>query len=166
VDAAVITGGEPTLRADLPDLIQFFRKSGWAVKLDTNGSRPGVLRECLPLLDYVAMDIKAGLGGYPELCGFEDVARIRESVEAIKGGAKDYEFRTTVIASFHTDEQMREIGELIRGARRYVLQPFLPKEQLPDAELRALPRTQESRLLALRDLLAGCAAEILVRGDA
>jgi pyruvate formate lyase activating enzyme len=166
VDAAAISGGEPTLEDELPGLIGFFRRFGWAVKLDTNGSRPDVLRACLPLLDYVAMDIKAGLSKYPEMCGFADEAKIRESVDLIKTSAKDYEFRTTVVESFHTDEQMKEIGALIRGARRYILQPFVPRDQIPDPAFRTLPRTPESRLVAIRDLLAGCAADLIVRGDA
>ncbi|MDI6774696.1 MAG: anaerobic ribonucleoside-triphosphate reductase activating protein [Verrucomicrobiota bacterium] len=166
VDGAVITGGEPTLEESLPDLIGFFKRFGWAVKLDTNGSRPDRLKQCLPLFDYVAMDIKAGPSKYPELCGFGDVAAIRESANLIKAGARDYEFRTTVIASFHSDEQMLEIGELIRGARRYVLQPFVPKERVAEPEFRSLLRAPEARLFAIRDLLAGCASEVIARGDA
>lgn len=165
VDGAVITGGEPTLSEDLPELIDRLKSHGWAVKLDTNGSRPEMLNEVLPLVDYVAMDVKAGLSKYPELCGFEDTERIRRSMDVIRRKARDYEFRTTLIESFHSDEQVGEMGDLVSKSRRYVLQPFIPKEDLPDVTFRSLTRTSPDRLVEVRNRLAGCADEVLVRGE-
>jgi pyruvate formate lyase activating enzyme len=166
VDGAVLMGGEPTTAPELPEVIRRFREGGWAVKLDTNGSIPEMIEKCLPRLDYVAMDVKAGPSGYARLTGFKNVAAIRESIAMIKAGARDYEFRTTVVDSFHTDQQMLEIADLIRGARRYVLQPFVPRETIADATVRSQPRTSEARLLAIRNLVADCADEVVVRGDA
>lgn len=164
VDAACITGGEPTLADDLPGLIGFFRDFGFKVKLDTNGSRPAVLLDCLPHLDYVAMDIKAGLSGYPALTGFKDTEKIRDSVRLIMDGGKEYEFRTTVIEPFHTDQQMREIGDLIRGAKRYAMQAFIPQDTLPGPEFRTLRRTTPERLRQLAALMQPYAGEIILRG--
>jgi pyruvate formate lyase activating enzyme len=163
-DAAVVTGGEPTLWEDLPDLMRFFKGLGWAVKLDTNGSRPGMVETCLPLADYVAMDVKAGPDAYEQLTGFGDVAALQRSIASIAAGAADYEFRTTVIESFHTDAQMRAIGSMIRGARRYVMQPFVPKENLPDPRYTEMQRTSPDRLKALADVMAEYADEVSVRG--
>ncbi len=165
VDAAVVTGGEPTLRDDLPDLLRFLRRFGWKIKLDTNGSQPQVLHHCASCLDYVAMDIKASLSRYPDLCGFHDVEALTESMRLIRKDVPDYEFRTTVVEAIHTDEHMREIGALIRGARRYVLQPFVPRKHVHDPTLRSVPRTSKERLRALRDLLAGYADDVRIRGD-
>ncbi len=164
VDAVCITGGEPTLAADLIKLIEFFRGFGFKIKLDTNGGSPEFLKKCLPLVDYVAMDIKAGLSGYSELTGFKDTGKIRESIQLIMDSGKEYEFRTTVIESVHTDEQMHEIGELIQGVKRYVLQAFVPQDTLPGTEFRALKRTRPERLRQLEKLMAPCADEIIVRG--
>ena len=165
VDGAVISGGEPTLSDALDRLIALFRRMGWAVKLDTNGSRPDVLRACMDRVDYVAMDIKAGLSGYPDLTGFEDTGRLRESVTLVQQNARDYEFRTTVIEPFHTDAQMHEIGSLIKGARRYVLQPFVPRDNLPDEALSAVPRTSQPRMQQLKEIMSAYADEISVRGE-
>ena len=165
VDGAVIMGGEPTVAPDLIEVIQFFRSLGWAIKLDTNGSRPDALEEYLPLVSYVAMDVKAGPSGYAGLTGFGDMSAIRRSIALLRENARDYEFRTTVLESFHTDAQMKEIGELIRGGRRYVLQPFVPRDSISDPALQGKPRTSRERLLSIRNLLAGCAEEILIRGD-
>lgn len=166
VDGAVITGGEPTLADGLMELIHFCKKNyGWAVKLDTNGSRPAVLAECLPLVDYVAMDIKTGLSHYPDVTGYTQTSDILQSVALIKEEARDYEFRTTVIGPIHTDARMQEIGEIVSGARRYAIQPFLPKRGLPDSVLEAFERTPPTRLDQLRRLMAPFADEVIVRGE-
>ncbi len=165
VDGAVITGGEPTLSGNLETLIGFLKQFGWAVKLDTNGSRPDVLKSCMPLVDYVAMDIKTGLSGYSDLTGFKNISRIKESVELIKKSAPDYEFRTTIIEGIHTDAEMQEAADLIRGAKRYIVQPFIPSESLPDIGFRKLKRTRAGRMEEIAELVADCADEVLVRGS-
>lgn len=164
VNGIVITGGEPTMADDLTELIHFFRKFGFAIKLDTNGSNPDLLAEVVPLVDYVAMDIKTGFSGYEELARFPDTGKIKASLELIKSEAKDYEFRTTVIDSIHTDEQMDEVGKIIDGSKRFALQAFIPREGLPEEKFRTLPRTTAARLHQLKDHLSGRVDEILLRG--
>lgn len=164
VDGAVITGGEPTLTPELPALIAFLKRFGFAVKLDTNGSRPEVLAQCLPLVDYVAMDVKAGLSRYGELTGHADTGTIAASVELIRRHARDYEFRTTILDHIHTDDHMAEIGDLIRGARRYVVQPFLPRPDLPSPAYVNTPRTPAHRMSAIGKLMRDAAREVHVRG--
>lgn len=164
VDGVVITGGEPTLCEDLSDLVSFFRREGLAVKLDTNGSRPTVLREVLPLVDAVAMDVKCGPENYRALTGFGEPETVAESIRLILDAACSHEFRTTVIESFHTDDEMHAVGRMIDGARRYTLQPFLPREDLPDPVLRAEPRTSPERLRHLRTLMAPYAESVTIKG--
>ncbi len=165
VNGVVITGGEPTCTDDLPALIRFFKdRYGFAVKLDTNGSNPDQLAECLPHVDYVAMDVKCGLSAYSAIVHYSDTGKIQRSIDLIREQARDYEFRTTVIESVHTDDQMDEIKETIHGSKRYALQAFIPRDELPGREYRALPRTTSARLHQLRDRMAGCADEICLRG--
>src|SRR5690554_4050368 len=59
LDGVVVTGGEPTLHDDLPDLLRRIKSLGVKVKLDTNGSNPDMLKDLIDagLVDYVAMDI-------------------------------------------------------------------------------------------------------------
>jgi len=63
IDAVTITGGEPTIQNDLESFIRQVKNMGFAVKLDTNGSHPQVIKALLAekLLDFIAMDIKAPL---------------------------------------------------------------------------------------------------------
>jgi len=164
-DGAVITGGEPTLHEDLPRLVKKLKSDGFAVKLDTNGSRPDALERVIEEVDYVAMDIKCAPDRYAELTGFSDVAGLDRSIRLIRDRALDFEFRITLIEPFHDTEQIRAIGEWIRGAKRFILQPFIPRETLPDPILRETPRTRPQRLQECRDLLSPCVAEVLIRGD-
>jgi pyruvate formate lyase activating enzyme len=113
------------------------------VKLDTNGTRPEVLENLLEggLLDYVAMDIKGPLNpeGYSGLTGVswgeEQIDRIKATIRILLAGKVDYEFRTTFVPALLSEEEICEMARQIRGARRYTLQSFSPREAL-DARLR------------------------------
>ncbi len=165
VNAVVLTGGEPTLwAAELPRLIALYRRLGFAIKLDTNGSRPEVLEQIIPLVDYVAMDIKCGLANYGEFVGFADGDKIRASIELIKALAPEHEFRTTVVEAVHDEQEMLAIKALVQGARRYFLQPFLPRENLPEEIYRDMHRTSPELLERYRQLMADCAETVDLRG--
>lgn len=125
LDGVVITGGEPCLQKDLPEFIKQVKELGFAVKLDTNGSFPEMLEKVLPDLDYVAMDIKAPLEKYSQIVNVDvDTSKILKSIEILKNGGVDYEFRTTVVKSQLSFEDFEKIGQLIQGAPRYYLQRF------------------------------------------
>lgn len=129
-----ITGGEPTLQQDLPEFIAEVKNMGLDVKLDTNGTNPGMLKSLLDdnLLDYVAMDIKHSKKRYNEVACMKnfDIAPIEESVELLKNSDIDYEFRTTVAKELIGIEDFKDIGEWIRGAKAYYLQPYKESEQV------------------------------------
>lgn len=136
LDGVVITGGEPTLWPHLYAFCYDLKQLKMAVKLDTNGSRPDVIRQVIgeELVDYVAMDIKTSLDHYkPPLCDRAEAPLVRESIRLIMEHAKDYEFRTTCVTPFVDKEIMASIAKEISGARRYILQPFRPETILdPD----------------------------------
>ena len=162
-DGVVITGGEPTLAPALPELIHHFKRHGFAIKLDTNGSRPDVLAAVLPEVDYVAMDIKCSLDSYTRLTGFAATDQVARSLELIRSHARAYELRTTLLEDIHTDEEIQRIGSWIHGAHRLVLQPFLPREDLPDPVRRRHPRTAPDRLRTVAEHLKPHVREIICR---
>ena len=129
LEGVVVTGGEPTLQKDLIPYLGRLKGLGYLVKLDTNGYRPDILEKAMEsgYVDYVAMDIKTSLDEYPVVAGIKnlDVSRIERSVELLKTGAVDYEFRTTVVEPLHHKENFEKIGELLKGCRRYYLQSFV-----------------------------------------
>ena len=123
----VISGGEPTLYPDLPDFIRRIRSLGYKVKLDTNGTNPEMIKALVGegLVDYVAMDIKNSPEAYEKTAGAKvDMEKIRESASFLLSGGVEYEFRTTIVRQLHTHEDMKKIGEWIKGAKRYFLQSY------------------------------------------
>lgn len=146
LDGVCITGGEPTLQADLADFIRRVRSLGYAVKLDTNGTRPDVLAALLDegLLDYVAMDVKNCPDRYAETVGIEgfDLSPIQASMDLLLGGNIDFEFRTTVTDEMHTPQDIGALAARISGAPRYFLQPFVDSGNLVGENLSA-PSTQK-----------------------
>lgn len=128
IDGVCVTGGEPTLQSDLKDFIKKIKELGFKVKLDTNGYNPKILKELidLSLLDYVAMDIKNSLEKYPLTCGVKalKIENILSSIEILKENKIPYEFRTTVIKEFHTEDDFKQIAKLIKGVKTYYLQEY------------------------------------------
>jgi len=128
LEGVVICGGEPTIHKDLPDYIKRIKDLGFLLKLDTNGSNPEMLRELMQdgLVDYVAMDIKAPLGAKYDLAtGVKvDLDKIKESIEIIKGSGVDYEFRSTIVPSIHSKEDVIQMAKDISPAKKYYLQNF------------------------------------------
>lgn len=162
VDAAVISGGEPTIDSQLSELISFFKDQNWAVKLDSNGSRPDILQDCLSRIDCCAMDVKTKLDEYPALTGFTEVDRIRQSIELLKGWSGRVEFRTTIIEGIHTPESIHAIGRLLQGAPRYILQSFIPREDLPGKQFRGIKRTSPQLLEECRQIASQYIDEVVV----
>ena len=135
IEGVCITGGEPTLQADLEDFIKRLKELGVMVKLDSNGYRPKVLKRLMEngLLDYVAMDIKSSLDEYHIVSGVNlDTSLIKESIDLLKNGPIDYEFRTTVVKELHSKETFEKIGELLSGAKQYFLQGYIDSERVID----------------------------------
>ena len=133
LDAVEITGGEPTLQKDLVDFIRRIKEMGYLVKLDTNGSNPEILLEIINhgLVDYIAMDIKAPLEKYKEVIhSVINPEKIKRSIRTIMSSNIKYEFRTTVVKSQLSKEDIINIGKLIEGAELYILQKFIPSKTL------------------------------------
>jgi pyruvate formate lyase activating enzyme len=127
-----------------------------AVKLDTNGSRPHVIRQLIQeqRVDYIAMDIKTRPDRYgPPLCDRAEAPLVRESIGLIMAHARDYEFRTTCVAPFVDEPIMAHIAKAISGARRYILQPFRPDIVLDRGYFQGSKvRLSDARLDGLRSI--------------
>ena len=129
LDGIAITGGEPTLMPGLKQFIIQARELGYKIKLDTNGTRPAVVRDLVDngLLDYVAMDVKNCKQRYGETVGFDqgyDLSPIQESINYLMEGRVDFEFRTTVSKTFHNEADIVELAKWISGNEKYFLQQF------------------------------------------
>lgn len=136
LDGVCITGGEPTLQPDLEELITEIRSLGYDIKLDTNGSKPDVLKSLCEkkFIDYVAMDIKHTREKYNTVCRWDafSIENISESVSFLLQGNVPYEFRTTVARELHSKEDILSIGDWLAGADAYYLQAYRESEQVID----------------------------------
>ena len=134
IEGVAITGGEPTLSPELPDFMKKIKNMGLAVKLDTNGYNPDILKSVVEagLVDYVAMDIKSSKEHYGEVAGLPniDISRIEESVSFLMSGKVPFEFRTTVVPELFADEDFVEIGKWIAGDEPYFLQGYVDSEMV------------------------------------
>ena len=151
LDGVCVTGGEPLLRPDLPELLSQIKELGYPVKLDTNGSQANRLISLAEkgLLDYVAMDIKNSPEKYAMTAGLAEYSleNVRESVRFLMSGVLPFEFRTTVVREFHKREDFASIGRWLEGPEKYFLQSFVDSGDLIRPGLRAY--TKEILLQAL-----------------
>jgi len=133
-----VTGGEPTLQPDIFSFLEKLKAMDYLTKVDSNGSRPDVLKKLIDsrLVDYIALDVKAPLARYREITrsGIRE-EDIRESIECVMSSGVDYEFRTTVVPSLLSPDDLRDIAQTISGARRLALQRFVPSKTLDPAFL-------------------------------
>ena len=133
LDGVCITGGEPTLRKDLPEFIRRIKEMGYLIKLDTNGSNPRMLKALLAenLLDYVAMDIKNCPDRYAATCGGVDILnQVEECLALLRNSTVEWELRTTCVKPFHDAGAMTAIGEWLAGTKNYHLQAFVDSGDL------------------------------------
>lgn len=133
LDGVCITGGEPLMQPGTEEFAEKVKDMGFLVKLDTNGSFPDRLKKMtdLKLVDYVAMDLKNCDSLYEKTCGSRvDLDAIDESVRFLLKAGCPYEFRTTVVEGFHTEEGIEKIAKKIAGADRYFLQKFVDSGDL------------------------------------
>ena len=153
LEGVCISGGEPTLQPDLPAFIRRIRDLGFAVKLDTNGYRPAVLRALIDegLVDYVAMDIKNSLSRYPDTVGIArfDTAPVEESMDLLMENRVPFEFRTTLVRGLHTPESIAEMGRRLAGGERFFLQTFEDSGDLIADGLSGFDREETEALLTV-----------------
>ena len=137
LEGVCITGGEPLIQPDIIDFIKKIKKLGFLVKLDSNGTRPDVLKKIIDakMVDFIAMDIKNQPKKYLKTASVETqfiasklsasiLDRIKLSVNLIMNSKTPYEFRTTVVPGIHTEKDFDEIAKWLKGARSYYLQEY------------------------------------------
>lgn len=138
LDGVVVSGGEPSLHPWVLNLMADLKSLGYAIKLDTNGSHPGFIKQAVEkgLVDYIAMDIKSPLHKYEKVCRCHvDNDLIRTSIQYIMQSEVDYQFRTTVVPTLIELNDIKEIIKEIKGAKCYALQQFKPVETMLDKNL-------------------------------
>ncbi len=165
LDGVCISGGEPLLQPDIEPFIRKIKALDYSVKLDTNGTMPDKLIALCEkgLVDYVAMDIKNSKEKYGLTVGIDgfDTTKVEQSVAYLLSDKVDYEFRTTLVAEFHTPQDIVDVGKWISGAKRYFMTPFRDGETVIQSGLHAPENTD---LEAFSTLIAPFLKEVHFRG--
>ena len=148
IDGICVTGGEPTLHPRLSLLIREIKQHGFLVKLDTNGSNPQMLEQLIDAgeIDFVSMDVKAPLDPFSyrrAVGGTVDIDLILSSIELLKRGRVEYEFRMTVVPGVHKEDDILLLGRQLRVGRRLILQNFNPENPLDPLLKNVLPYDPE-----------------------
>jgi len=154
LEAVVLCGGEPTVNKDLPKFVKKIKKMGYAVKLDTNGSNPKMLKVLIDkkLIDYVAMDIKLPKERYSEL--YSKVESIEKSIKILKQNRVDYEFRTTVVPTVLEKQDILKIAKWIGGPNvKYYLQNFRAEKTI-DPKFEKIKPYSDKYLLDIRKAIS------------
>ncbi|MGB9004792.1 MAG: anaerobic ribonucleoside-triphosphate reductase activating protein [Candidatus Aminicenantales bacterium] len=166
LEGICVSGGEPLLTAHLEELLLVIKERNLLVKLDTNGSLPGRLAELIRagLVDRVAMDVKAPLERYREVtCADMDPAAVSESLDLVRSSGLECTFRTTVVPGLVGPEDIRSIAQMLRGARFYQVQQFLPNNTLDNRFLEVQPFSRQE-VLDMADLARPYVGEVQVEG--
>lgn len=165
IDAVVVSGGEPTLMPDLKEKIIKLKELGFLIKLDTNGTNPEVVKDLYEnhLIDYVAMDIKNSFVKYAMTVGVKNafLDKISQTIKFLMTSGIDYEFRTTLIDEFHNEQDMRDIAETIKGAKRLYLQKYVDRESCIAHGFHEVSKEKAERYV---DILKGNIEQVALRG--
>jgi pyruvate formate lyase activating enzyme len=169
VDGVVLTGGEPLInKKEVSELSKKIKDLGLAVKLDTNGSSPGTMRELINthLIDFVAMDVKAPLDErYATAAGSKvNLATITESITALMSGHIEYEFRTTCVPGIIDKTGIEQIGQAIKGARRWALQAYVPENAYKEEYRKELPEEYMHQLDEYLTIAKQYVGTVILRG--
>ncbi len=138
LDGVCISGGEPLIQKDIIEFVNKIKNLGYKVKIDTNGSKPDVLKKLIDqnLVDYVAMDIKNTFDKYEiTICKKTNIDNIKKSMDILKESNIDYEFRTTLVKEYHNINDIKEICKLLDTKSKYYLQNFVSNEEVLNKNL-------------------------------
>jgi len=172
LDGVCITGGEPLINKSLPEFLDKVKRIGYKIKIDTNGSNPELLKLIIEkgLVDYIALDVKIDKENYDILCGKEvNLKDIEKSMEIILDSGLNYEFRTTVIRSYHNIEVFKKIGKWIFSTRnskprKFYIQNFIPREgKLIDEKFEKIQSFDDKELEEMKNAVSEYFEDVIIR---
>jgi len=170
LDGVCLLGGEPTLHKGLLDFMRLIKSKGLAVKLDTNGSSPQMIKDAIDqkLVDYIAMDIKNCQEKYDETTKVNvNMENINKSIKIImdagRAGLIEYDFRTTFLPRFHSKGDVQKISGWIKGAKKYYIQQFKTEQSLVDDTLKDDKTFSFKELEEFKEIMAKAVESVEIR---
>lgn len=169
LDGVVLTGGEPLMRfKELLPVIREIKKLGFAVKIDTNGTYPGALTKLVKekLVDFIALDFKGTRTHYLKFMKATEsnFNSFKKTVQIVKKSHLPYEIRATVTPGIHSAEDIPKMCSYIRGARKLIIQNFVPNDSI-DPRLNSIQGFEHKTLLEFRKKAKRFVTKIEIRND-
>jgi pyruvate formate lyase activating enzyme len=165
IDGVVMSGGEPTLHAQLPDIVREIKAIGYSVKLDTNGLLPEAIERCTP--DYLALDIKTIPDNYKKMLGatYTDVeVRLRKSIGLVRKMVGNAEIRITCAPGIVDKGVIQEIAQLVEGVAQVYLQKMQTGVSLLDPEIAKIENVSDEQMEDYRKIMQKFVGKCVVRG--
>ncbi|WP_339887847.1 anaerobic ribonucleoside-triphosphate reductase activating protein [uncultured Flavobacterium sp.] len=97
LDAVVFSGGECTIHKNIAENIKQAKALGFLVKVDTNGSKPELLKQLIEenAIDYVALDFKALPSKFENITQSNLYESFEKSLQVLLKSKLSFEVRTT-----------------------------------------------------------------------
>lgn len=165
LDAVCITGGEVSLYNHLPSFLEKVKEIDYLIKIDTNGTNPDLLKTIISkeLVDYIAMDVKAPLDKYNDLCNTSvPIDHIKDSIHILMTSGIDYEFRTTVCKELLSEEDILTIAKELKGAQKYAIQNFKDRDTVLVGKGNLTPYEADA-LMKIKDKISSYFNECIIR---
>jgi len=174
IGSVVFTGGEPCLQGNaLVELCKQLSQEGFKIKVDTCGYYPDSLRDLLPYVNYVAMDLKTRFNAeeYAKITGFKVpprtlLSQVLRSIAFLEKARVLKEFRTTIIPGVNDfPDVILDITEQVKFADVYALQQFHPKQGLLEKEFESIEAPSKDKLMKLGAVAKHNVSKVVVRAD-
>ncbi|MBD3405126.1 MAG: anaerobic ribonucleoside-triphosphate reductase activating protein [Candidatus Lokiarchaeota archaeon] len=159
VDGYCITGGEPTLQKELPELLKDLRNSSDGhINLNTQGSVPDVLRQCVPYLDSVWFDIKTSPSKYLTISRTKDNPwkRVENSIKYLLKSSVSFWPRTTYVGKLMTPNDILSIADKLASlgySGKYTVQNYIASSGVRENEKEFLSSPDRSEIDEIADLI-------------
>ncbi len=156
-DGYCITGGEPTIHKDIPELLRALKEDNAGhINLNTQGSVPDILEKCLPYLDSVWFDIKGVPERYAEITRTrsDPWPRVLRSIKLLLNSEVSFWPRTTYVGGLIDPIDVQKIADLLydfgfRG--EYLVQNYKRSAGTRASEVALFTEPNENDLIPLLD---------------
>ncbi|MHA2181824.1 MAG: anaerobic ribonucleoside-triphosphate reductase activating protein, partial [Promethearchaeota archaeon] len=176
VSGVSITGGEPTLQKDLPELCREIKEVGKYLSIDTNGSNPTLIKAISPYLNRVALDLKGPLESkkLEKITGVKvNINRIKESIEFLNNQKEiEFEIRTTYVERLLSSEDIKIIFNFLKDVKfsgNFVLQQYQFSEGVGEEFKKIFSKPEHDALVDIispyRDLESELPFKIFLRDE-
>jgi anaerobic ribonucleoside-triphosphate reductase activating protein len=142
LDGVVFSGGEPIVQEGIVDAVKEVKSLGYKIGLHTSGILPEKVKELIPLVDWIGLDMKGPVERYDEITkGKNSGEKAVKSLDFILDSGLDFEVRTTVDPRILSKEDIISLGYFLseKGVKTYALQEYeviSDKQDEPNIEMR------------------------------